>query len=452
MAQSFNCPNCHASLKYDDRQRPLTVECEYCNSTVIVPDALRGSQSAPAATLGEMEQAQVIADVTRLVQQGKKIEAIKRFREAYATGLKEAKDVVDALEGGNTVFLNSGEFSFGDGYYETAVAQQQRGCRTATLISVAVMLLLIGIGAYFAISMANVGQQMQGVVEEVQEQVREEPGIPLPTATAVPQALVELFSFGGQEGIGPGFFDDTRWIATDRAGHIYTADYSGGRVQVFDGEGTFVTQWNAGEDLYMQGFTVDPEGTAYVAMARSVEMFNGMTGEPLGTLAGSFDARFETLTTAANGTIIAMGKNRLTQYDLNGNIVRDWPDAFSAISDFQTTYEAVAIDGAGNFYVLGNETVYKLDANGQFVNRIGSKGDAADQFRTPPTALAVDGQGNVYVNSFTGIKIYDANGRYRDTVELSGVIFDMLFTTENQLLAMNRNNNTVVKYALNLDN
>lgn len=36
-------------------------------------------------------------DVSRLVRDGKKIEAIKTYREATGAGLKEAKDAVDRL-------------------------------------------------------------------------------------------------------------------------------------------------------------------------------------------------------------------------------------------------------------------------------------------------------------------------------------------------------------------
>jgi ribosomal protein L7/L12 len=41
---------------------------------------------------------QALQEVSSLVRQGRKIEAIKRYREATGLGLKEAKDAVDALE------------------------------------------------------------------------------------------------------------------------------------------------------------------------------------------------------------------------------------------------------------------------------------------------------------------------------------------------------------------
>src|SRR5262245_55194629 len=51
----------------------------------------------------------------------------------------------------------------------------------------------------------------------------------------------------GKEGIGPGMFTDARSIAVDGAGQIYVGEYSGGRIQVFDPTGKFVTQWSIGD-------------------------------------------------------------------------------------------------------------------------------------------------------------------------------------------------------------
>ena len=47
-----------------------------------------------------------IAEVQRLIHAGKKIEAIKVFREAFGIGLKEAKDAVEAIERGESVDIS----------------------------------------------------------------------------------------------------------------------------------------------------------------------------------------------------------------------------------------------------------------------------------------------------------------------------------------------------------
>ena len=42
-----------------------------------------------------------------------------------------------------------------------------------------------------------------------------------------------MLSFG-EEGTGPGMLKDPRAIGVDRNGNIYVADYSDGRIQIFD--------------------------------------------------------------------------------------------------------------------------------------------------------------------------------------------------------------------------
>jgi ribosomal protein L7/L12 len=60
-----------------------------------------GATSATSSSdVDAMWQDSSLAEVRDLVRQGKKIEAIKRYRELKYTGLREAKDAVDAMERG----------------------------------------------------------------------------------------------------------------------------------------------------------------------------------------------------------------------------------------------------------------------------------------------------------------------------------------------------------------
>lgn len=109
-AQKFQCPSCGASLDYEDT-RALTIRCPYCNSSVIVPESLRVASGMDGiggmeSVLGDTHTAQ-LAEVARLVRSGKKIEAIKLFRETFQAGLKESKDVVDQMEAGQAVDLSA---------------------------------------------------------------------------------------------------------------------------------------------------------------------------------------------------------------------------------------------------------------------------------------------------------------------------------------------------------
>ena len=90
MTQTFECPNCHAALDYDPSSRAVTVRCDFCNSTVIVPETLRTGGSSSFSTdmpnspmLDPMMQATRLGEVVKLVRSGRKIEAIKLFRETF---------------------------------------------------------------------------------------------------------------------------------------------------------------------------------------------------------------------------------------------------------------------------------------------------------------------------------------------------------------------------------
>jgi len=86
-------------LKYSGEGE--TVPCPYCNNSVIVPQELRprtpeaalpAAQSVPRLTPMQLD---VIKDFLR---QGKKIEAIKVYRQATLVNLKDAKALVEAIQ------------------------------------------------------------------------------------------------------------------------------------------------------------------------------------------------------------------------------------------------------------------------------------------------------------------------------------------------------------------
>ena len=452
MLQSFECPNCQATLDYDAQTESLTVRCNYCSSTVIVPDSLRKRRGQTS------QQTQILAEIVQLVQNGRKIEAIKQFREAFNVGLKEAKDVIDAIERHEDIHLGGTSFhteAVQVSTYTTTPTVKITGGRTGCIVGVALLVIgvIIAAGFFIAIPATTIGTAaiVEGISSAAESNLETSSETILEEATPEPQFAEVVLQFGGEEGIGPGFFNDTRRLAVDGKGNIYTGDYSGGRIQVFDAEGNFIATWNAGDDLLMSSMTVDRSGTMYILLVKGVEKYDGMTGVFLGTvmLPDSQSTRFETAGTGPDGSIYLVGDNRLVRLDSNDNVTLDITDPFTNIPDFATTNEDVTVDGAGNIYVLGRETIYKLNSQGQFIDQIGSKGEADDQFFTSPTSLAVDGQGRIFVYDFNGIKVFEGNGRYLATIESPGVAFDMTITDENDLFVMDRNGNEVRKYRLN---
>ena len=73
----------------------------------------------------------------------------------------------------------------------------------------------------------------------------------------------ELLHSWGQPGAGPGEFNLPHSVWEDAEGRVWVADRENGRIQIFDADGGFLTQWTGllqPNDLYFS-----PDGTIFVA-------------------------------------------------------------------------------------------------------------------------------------------------------------------------------------------
>jgi DNA-binding beta-propeller fold protein YncE len=451
MAQAFQCPNCRASLELRDASA-VTVGCQYCGTTVIVPPELRQHTAQDQYTFAASSpQAARLAEIAELTQRGRKIEAIKLFRETFSVGLKEAKEAVEHIERGES--LHMGDFGTQETGYTTATTADSAGGRRGCIVGMALLVaVLVGV-IPLIIMQTDFGGFVSGTEDTVSGQ---EPDIPVPTATVppTPGLAQELLSFGGQEGVGPGYFNDTRFLGLDGEGYIYTGDFDGGRIQVFDGQGDFVSQWFiSNRDTPMLAMTADRQGVVSVIQTGDIYRYQGRSGELLDTWASPGGAGFRHLAATVDGGLVAYGffpPDSLVRFDADGNQVQTIPEILSSQTGDSESRAQVAVDGLGNLYLLAQtftEVVFKFDADGKFITRIGSEGDEPGQFRAP-TAMAVDNQGRVYVADFGGVDVFASDGRYLDTVPFRGVAFDMAFNDRNELFLMDRNGNRVVQYAL----
>lgn len=88
--KTLTCPSCGAPLDFDGRS--TIVQCKFCKTNVLMPGA--PAQAAAPADL---------AEIRRLAESGNMIEAIRRYRELFDVGLKEAKEAVESLAAGRVV-------------------------------------------------------------------------------------------------------------------------------------------------------------------------------------------------------------------------------------------------------------------------------------------------------------------------------------------------------------
>jgi DNA-binding beta-propeller fold protein YncE len=282
-------------------------------------------------------------------------------------------------------------------------------------------------------------------VKEVTKEIKTDPP-PKESKNTFAKVLLEF----GSEGVGPGMFSDARSIAVDGAGRIYVGEYTGGRIQVFDPAGKFVTQWTVGDrKTLLRGLAADRKGTVYFVHGGGIDRYRGETGEKLGQVEYQQSGFDDVTTTADGGLVTAWQSNRddIVTFDANGKHARTIPAAISNASGDSELSMRVAVDGAGNIYALGrfNDGVFKFGRDGKFINRFGSGGDQPGQFRAA-YSIAVDGYGRIYVGDMKGIQVFDANGRYLTVLSLKGMAFGMVFNDKNELFAVARDH--VIKYAI----
>jgi len=254
----------------------------------------------------------------------------------------------------------------------------------------------------------------------------------------------------GSEGIGPGMMTDARSIGVDGQGRIYVGEYQGGRVQVFDRDGKFLTQWMVDRKMPLRGLAADRNGVVYIAQRGKITRYQGDTGQALGDLVYSGGDGFDDVRTSLDGGLVCAwyrGNDNIVRFDAHGKELSTITKAVSTAADRSELDTRVAVDGLGNIYALGTfaEAAFKFSPEGKFVNRFGGSGHQPGQF-TAAHSIAVDGKGRVFVGDIQGIQIFDADGRFLTVVKVDGPAFGMVFDDKNELLVAARSK--VIKYAL----
>ncbi len=382
--------------------------------------------------------------VRTLAAQGKKIEAIKVYRQATDVSLKEAKDAVEAIQRGA---------SLPDAQWESQKAHLQTVDRgvikpaavAAGTATAGASCLLIGFIVFMIL--ATVGPILVGLAS---------PGGPLSESweriNPWAKARIELV-FGG-EGTGVGVFEDARHVAVDNNGHIFVAEYSGGRVQVFDETGKFITQWlgrgneTSDSDAYMTGMAADRNGVIYIAMGGGLFRYDGLSGELLGEILPPEDNYCDWVTVAPDGSLVTVwswGGDDMIRFDRNGLANLTIPEAVSGV-DKDAEAGPVAVDGAGTMYVLDDwdHSVFIFSSDGRYVSRFGSEGEEKGQF-TMPYTLAVDNQSRIYISDFDGVMVFANDGRYLDTISTNGYVYGMTFDDHNRLYVVT-NDQKVIRF------
>ncbi|HEX2079429.1 MAG TPA: hypothetical protein VHG08_17010 [Longimicrobium sp.] len=422
MPAPLRCPTCSAPVNVPDAHADV-VNCTYCGAGVLLTERRGSVEAAPA----QDRHADAIAEVLRQLRAGSRIGAVKVYRERFGVGLAEAKHAVERIEAGQPA-----------GSLPPAPA----GSPKAALVGAVLV----------TVSAAAVGVMAarRTVDDAAAPATRIAPGTPArPAAKDAPPAFAEPVLRFGSEGTGAGRFQDARSVAVDGAGRIYVAEYGGGRVQVFDSAGTFLTQWMADPRMPLVDLAADRAGTVYVVQSGRIRRYEGATGRALGEWRPRQSmSSYSDVALALDGTLWAVsGASSVAHLDRDGGVIRRI-DLHEAVGE-DASATRVAVAGTGEVYVLDRWSgeIYHLAPDGRFVDRFGGRGEGAEAVRSPAD-VAVDGRGRVYVSDLgAGIRVFDAGGRFLDAFGGPGVIFGIAFNDRDELFAAYRNDHQVVKFS-----
>lgn len=463
MAQTFNCPNCGAPLDY--RGNDPIIRCPYCNSSVIVPENLRArpqfSSRPDNFTLsgrgdlgGLVSQARRINEVKELAQAGEMEKAVDLYREITGVDELSARQAVGNLSMGQPIVL-SGMPAVSMVSTPSIQIQPDKtvqtlrrgmGCFLVGLTLFILASVLIPIVATLGLTsiFKSVGVELPGGVEIPIDFS----DVPVPGVTEF--ATREL-SFGG-EGSGPGLFGDARAIGVNPTnGNIYAANYDDGRVQAFNAEGQFLTQWMIPEEVsdpYFGDLAVSRDGTIYIPVFGKLKRFDG-EGQTLGEI--DLDRDYvDNLDIAPDGTLVVIANSEdILWLTPEGEIIQRVDKAISTVSGDPELDTMVAVDGLGNVYALGtfNNAVFIFDSKGKYLNRFGSDGDEQGQFRAP-LAIEVDGQGRIFVSDIKGVQVFSNDGRYIDVLRVQAAVAYGLAFDDQGMLYITTGQNKVEKYRI----
>lgn len=250
--------------------------------------------------------------------------------------------------------------------------------------------------------------------------------------------LPVVLEFGGT-GMGAGLFQNARYIAVDANGHIYIGEFETGRIQVFDTNGIYITQWSFGDpdNYYLQAMAASRNGELYLIYGSELLIHDGMTGELLGSLAHPNGWGFDDVAACVDGSVVASWykhSDDIIRFSPEGRVDLLLEEAISGQSGDSELSTDVTVDGMGNIFAYGsfNESFFKFSPDGRFLNRFGSDGDRPGQL-TSPSCICTDPQGRLWVSDFMDLIIFDNDGLYIGTIDLNCSIYDMVMGDNYQL-------------------
>ena len=468
METTFNCPKCGAPLQNHGADPIIT--CSYCHSSVVVPDNLRekpnftsmgGGLVIPGGrstgSIGEMlKKAIALKEVKDLAQQGREVEATRKFQEITGQDLESSSEAVRQLANGQPITLGA----LDDKPQNLSGLESGNG-QTIDIDSKAVVLAPIFISLItqwigyafvaFAIVLVVFGTMLSVYGEgNLQKIVNGQVNKNFPIlATVVPQlqkvagptptpSYGAVLSSFGEKGTKLGQFNDMRWVTTNPLnGLLFTADYSDGRIMVFEpGTGMFIRQWQVeknpvGGDSYISGLVADKKGNVWVSTNGRLYQYDP-TGKLLTIVEG--DGFLSELAISPDGRLFTIDGDTIRIFSEAGDHLGDMGSKISDATKQLLLNGPIVFgpDGTLYFAVGGFDcSVYSFTQDGTLKGKLGGCGQEPGQLHAPE-AVAADEQGNIYVGDFEGIQVFGKDGVFINRIDVKSLSVPFSLVVDKQ--------------------
>lgn len=230
----------------------------------------------------------------------------------------------------------------------------------------------------------------------------------------LPPALELVWEINGD----PNPLNTPTGVTVDQDDNVYVMDTENYRIQKFDSNGRFVSRWgsqgngegqfqNASSQGWLGRMVVDTHGNLYVIDANNfrIQKFDS-NGNYLtqwgtkGTSDGEFSyIPFDIAIDPQDNVFVCESASihRVQKFDANGKFLLSWGKLGYLDGEFSSGDNcSVSVDPDGNVFVTDNSgRIQKFDANGQFLSKINLP--LVNGVSVSPWNIAVDQQGNIYV-------------------------------------------------------
>jgi len=211
----------------------------------------------------------------------------------------------------------------------------------------------------------------------------------------------------GTAGSGNDQFNWPTGIAIDKFGSndIYVVDYNNHRVQVFDESGTYLRTIGTGSAGSGNGefnnpldAVVAPSGDVYVVDQTNdrVQIFNS-SGDYVGQWGGFSQPEFIDMNSTGFIYVSDYTANNIRIFNGTGTLVGQWGSSGAGPGQFNGAI-GLSIDESDNVYVAdhANYRVQVFNSSGGFITSWGSQGSGVGQFDAP-YGVVVNSTGYIYV-------------------------------------------------------